>query len=540
MLSLDMRTYRTRRSDRAANALGGRRFGAAVLAALLLAAGCGGRDREGKVAAAAEPVGRVMVIGFDGLDPGRVRNLAAQGRLPNFRRVIEEGLFTDLVTVLPPSSAPAWTSAVTGVNPGKHGVFGFLKQPSPADNAPIVFNTSRQRGFEAVWEVLSVYGRTCCILNIPLTSPADSLNGFMVAGFPHTSDDPRDRCYPAGLYTRLADYLVDDTDIPPGTGREDKFIMRMEDMSSRLRAMGLALLEERDWDLFWIVFTFTDRYQHFFWKYLDPRHPMYDPAQAATYGGMIDGAYEKADAYLGEFMKHLGGDDLLVIMSDHGFGPLYYTINARNFAYRAVGKAGEVLCADFFGGVFKIEVSGRNADEKYAGIRNRLIESLRGLEDPERGIDMVDSVYVKEDIYSGPYLAKAPDVICLERPGYLFSRLPRTADLRILDRGPNPLWTHTGYHRRRGSLGLFGAGVVPGRDVAARIVDVAPIILAYLGVPAPDEVDGHVPEAAFTPATLARLCLATSGVSGYRKPAGLSHHDTAKIEKQLRAVGYIQ
>jgi predicted AlkP superfamily phosphohydrolase/phosphomutase len=362
----------------------------------------------------------------------------------------------------------------------------------------------------------------------------------MVAGFPHTSDDPREKYHPADLAPRLAGYSLDDIETPEGLGREEKFVMRMEAMSSRLRAMGLELLDEQDWDLYWIVFTFTDRHQHFFWKYIDPEHPMYDPVQAATYGGMIDGAYEKADAYLGEFMERLGEDDLLIIMSDHGFGRLHYTINARNFAYRTTGTAENVLCADFFGGIFKIEVTGRNADERYVSIRNRLTESLRELEDPERGVSLVDSIYTKDDLYSGPYLGNAPDVICLERPGYLFSRLPRTADLRVLDRGPNPLWAHTGYHRRNGSLGLYGPGVRAQEEIEARITDITPIILAYLGVPVPDEVDGHVPEAAFNPETLGRAQLAKSGSPGYRRPAGLSPHDTKKIEKQLRAVGYIQ
>jgi predicted AlkP superfamily phosphohydrolase/phosphomutase len=525
-----------------ANGRGGLMTGRHVLLllGLVLILGCGGEGRDGTTVAALDPVGRVMVLGFDGLEPGRVRNLADQGRLPNFSKVIEEGLFTDLLTVLPPSSAPAWTSAVTGVNPGKHGIYGFLKEPTADDNAPIVFNTSRQRGFEAVWEALSRYGRTSCILNIPLTSPADSLTGYMVAGFPHTSDDPRDKFFPADLEKRLAGYSLDDIETLGGLGREEKFVMRMEAMSSRLRAMGLELLDERGWDLYWIVFTFTDRHQHFFWKYIDPEHPMYDPVQAATYGGMIDGAYEKADAYLGEFMRRLGENDLLIIMSDHGFGRLHYTINARNFAYRTVGAGGNVLCADFFGGIFKIDVTGRNADERYTSIRDRLTESLRDLKDPERGVNMIDSIYVKDDLYRGPYLGKAPDVICLEKPGYLFSRLPRTADLRVLDRGPNPLWVHTGYHRRKGSLGLYGPAVRPKAEIEARITDITPIILAYLGVPVPDEVDGSVPEGAFTSEAMGRVQLAKSGTSGYRKPAGLSPHDTKKIEKQLRAVGYIQ
>lgn len=511
-----------------------------LTAGLVIIPGCGGREEDEIAVAASDPVGRVMVVGFDGLEPQRVKHLAARGRLPNFSRVIKEGILTDLITVLPPSSAPAWTSAVTGVNPGKHGIYGFLKQPTADDDVPIVFNTSRQRGFEAVWEVLSRYGRTSCIVNIPLTSPADSLNGYMVAGFPHTSDDPSEKFFPEELQRRLAAYSLDDIETPGGLNREDKFITKMAAISSKLRALGLDLLDERSWDLYWIVFTFTDRYQHFFWKYIDPEHPMYDRAQAATYGGKIDEAYEKADAYLGDFMGRLGDDDLLIIMSDHGFGHLHYTINARNFVYRTLGTHADALCADFFGGIFKIEVTGRNADQRYASIRDRLADGLRELKDPERGVSMIDSVYFKDDLYGGPYLGRAPDVICLEKPGYLFSRLPRTPDLRILDRGPNPIWTHTGYHRRKGSLGLYGSCIRPQEPIRARIVDITPIVLAYLGVPVPEEVDGRVPESAFSSETLGRVNLAKSETSGYRRPTGLSPQDSEKIEKQLRAVGYIQ
>jgi hypothetical protein len=99
---------------------------------------------------------------------------------------------------------------------------------------------------------------------------------------------------------------------------------------------------------------------------------------------------------------------------------------------------------------------------------------------------------------------------------------------------------HTGYHRRRGSLGLWGRAVEPGAVVTARITDIAPTILAYLGVPVPDEVDGRVPTPAFSSQAAGRLQMAKSGETGYRRPAGLSPHDTKKIEKQLRAVGYIQ
>jgi predicted AlkP superfamily phosphohydrolase/phosphomutase len=199
-----------------------------------------------------------------------------------------------------------------------------------------------------------------------------------------------------------------------------------------------------------------------------------------------------------------------------------------------------VMCTDFFGAKFKIDVSGPNADEKYLSIRNRLIEGLRALEDPVRGGLIIDSVYVKEDIYAGPYVSSAPDILCLEKPGYLFFSLQKTPDLRLLDSGPAPDKAFSGFHRRRGTLGVYGDHVMAGRSVDARIIDIAAIILSYLGVPAPHDIDGRVPAGIFKEDVTSRIRLVKSDVPGYRRPTGLASQDPDKIEKQLRAVGYIQ
>jgi hypothetical protein len=134
----------------------------------------------------------------------------------------------------------------------------------------------------------------------------------------------------------------------------------------------------------------------------------------------------------------------------------------------------------------------------------------------------------------------APDVVGQESDGYLFFTLPRTPDLRFRDAGPNPDQMFSGFHRRRGTIGLYGKYVRPGQAVEARIVDIAPIILSYLGVPAPAEIDGKVPAGVFSPVIADRIRLVRSEASGYRKPRGLGAQDAKKIEKQLRAVGYIQ
>ncbi len=513
-------------------------LGLASLLAMSLA--CGEEEQTNAVKRPRESVGRVVVVGFDGLSPVMVDKWVKEGKLPNMARIREEGAYGGCMTVLPPSSASAWTSAVTGVNPGRHGIYGFLKELDKGKKRPAVFNTSRDRGFSAVWDVMSEYGRRACIINIPLSSPADSLNGVMIAGFPHTSEDQIAHYWPPELEKYLGSYKYDAFRVTCARGQEEKFLRSMEDISGRRLDVGLTLFDEGDWDLFWIVFTFTDRTQHYMWKYMDEEHPLYDPAMSEAYGDRVEWAYKRADVFLGEFMKRLEGDDLLMVMSDHGFGPLYYIINTRNFLQRTLGNTEDVLCADFFGCKFKIDVSGRNAEEKFDSIRNRLIEGLRELEDPERGLKIIDSIYVKEDIYEGPYVGKGPDVLCLEKPGYLFFSLQVTPDLRLFDRGPSPDRAFSGFHRRIGTLFMYGNTVAAGQRVDARIIDITPTILTYLGVPVPSEMDGTVPRDAFRDEYKDRVILVKSEDSGYKKPTGLGSQDWKKIENQLRAVGYIQ
>ena len=509
-----------------------------LLAALLMP-GCGGRERKPEVLAkATPPLGRVIVVGFDGLDPGMVTTYVAEGVMPNFKRIIEGGAFGSLLSTLPPSSASAWTSAVTGVNPGKHGIYGFMSQPKPDESGQAVFNTSLQRGFRPVWQDLGEYGRRSVVINIPLTSPADSLNGLMVAGFPHSSEDSSSYYWPRSLKNDLADYSFDAFRVVCAKNREDRFLQKMQGIESKRLEVGLRLFDRADWDLFWIVFTFTDRYQHYLWKYMDEKHPMYDPEGGKAYGGAVKDSYAMADRYLGDFLARSRDGDLVIVMSDHGFGSLYYTVNSQNFLYRSGIK--DVACSDFFGAKFKINVSGPDAEERYTSVRNRLIDALRDLKDPSSGASIVDSIYVKEDIYKGPYVSSAPDVVCLENPDYLMFTLPGTPDLRLIDGGPSPDKAFSGFHRRQGTIALFGKAVAAGQRFDGRIVDVAPIIMAYLGVPAPSETDGRVPAQLFLSDQAARLNVARSSESGYVRPTLVSTQDSKAMEKQLRAVGYIQ
>jgi len=84
---------------------------------------------------------RVIILGFDGLDYGLTRDLMAQGRLPNFARLAALGTFAPLGSSLPPQSPVAWSTFITGLDPGGHGIFDFVHR-DPKTMAPFL-STSR-------------------------------------------------------------------------------------------------------------------------------------------------------------------------------------------------------------------------------------------------------------------------------------------------------------------------------------------------------------------------------------------------------------
>ena len=102
---------------------------------------CGGRHpRLGR---------RIIVLGFDGLDYTLTRDLMARGRLPNFSRLAAKGTFGPLGTSIPPQSPVAWSSFITGLDPGGHGIFDFVHR-DPKTLVPFLSTTKTE---PATWSI---------------------------------------------------------------------------------------------------------------------------------------------------------------------------------------------------------------------------------------------------------------------------------------------------------------------------------------------------------------------------------------------------
>ncbi len=139
---------------------------------------------------------RVVVIGLDGLDPGRVRRLLAEGKLPNFQQLAETGTLSDLGSTLPPISPVAWSSFQTGVNPGKHNIFDFLNRDlrtylPELSSARIIEGKRRWFGSgstvrllrksQPFWKILGDYGVFSTVLRVPITFPPERFFGLSLS-----------------------------------------------------------------------------------------------------------------------------------------------------------------------------------------------------------------------------------------------------------------------------------------------------------------------------------------------------------------------
>ena len=151
---------------------------------------------------------RVWVIGLDGATFRVLDVFAARGWMPNLAQLMREGTSASLRSTLPPISAPAWTSFLTGCNPGKHGVYAFRGPMRGGWERP-VSNGSAIR-VPRIWQFLGLFGLSSGLINVPMTYPVEPLHGYLVSGM-LTPDGNVAAAYPEDVQQmlRAQKYVVD-------------------------------------------------------------------------------------------------------------------------------------------------------------------------------------------------------------------------------------------------------------------------------------------------------------------------------------------
>lgn len=266
---------------------------------------------------------KVLVIGLDGATFDLIKPWVKDGKLPTFKRMMEKGAHGVLLSTHQSNSPQAWTSFMTGKNAGKHGIFDFV-EPVP-NSYDVKFINASYRNGKTLWKRLSDAGKKVGVINVPITFPAEKVNGCMISGW----DSPglsHDSAYPPDLLQEI-NKAVGDYILEPGVtgfihkGRRDLALNKMyESIENRLRT-AKYLLKNKEWDFFVVVFTSTDRVQHHFWKFINPNHPNYDPEDREGFGNAIYSIYQRLDKAVNDLINELPEDVTIFIMSDHGGGP---------------------------------------------------------------------------------------------------------------------------------------------------------------------------------------------------------------------------
>ena len=544
---------------------------------------------------------RVLVVGLDGATFDLIRPWAAAGCLPALARLMQEGVHGELRSTMPPVTSPAWPSFMTGMNPGKHGVFDFIR--------------SRPGGFDMVnashiaarplWQLLSEAGRRVGVVAVPVTYPPRPVNGFMISGI--LSPRHAEIAYPPGLLRRYEDELgpyrispaVQYTD-----GDEEAFVADLLALMEQRARYALRLMQDYEWDFFMVHFVALDAAQHALWKFGDPTHPRYDPHLAQRYGGSLLTLYQKADAILAQLWEQTGPDGVLLVMSDHGFGPLHGTVNLNNFllqrgflhlkrdaatrlryalfrhgitpsaAYALLVKLGlqdvvvkvskrarnaivgrflsfsavdwsrtQAYAMGHVGQVF-INLRGREPHgcvppEEYEAVRQRVADALRELKHPQSDRPLVDEIIFKEQVYQGPYAEQGADLLPI-MDGFRYIAFPLFASNAQLV--TEQVRGDSGCHRLHGILLAHGPAVQQGIELdGAQIIDLAPTILYRMGLPVPGDMDGRVLTEMFEPAFVRATPLQQAETETVHHPEHeLLPEERAEIEARLRSLGYLE
>src|SRR5712692_5865304 len=143
---------------------------------------------------------KVVIIGLDGATFRTLQPWMDAGYLPTLKEMVETGVSGKLTSVVPPVTAPAWCSFMTGKNPGKHGVYYFTtREKGTGRDIPI---SAHARSGKTVWDLLSDSGKTVLVLNVPATYPPHPVRGVMIADF-LTPKGKRDFVYPPALLDEI-------------------------------------------------------------------------------------------------------------------------------------------------------------------------------------------------------------------------------------------------------------------------------------------------------------------------------------------------
>jgi predicted AlkP superfamily phosphohydrolase/phosphomutase len=267
---------------------------------------------------------KIFILSLDGATWDILNPLMFQGCMPNLLSLKHQGISADLESVVPPVTASAWTSFMTGKTPGKHGIFDFTSFDMGQYRWGI--NTAQQIQSKTLWQILTEKGKRAIVVNLPYTYPPYPVNGVMVSGWDAPSGQT-DFTYPPSIRNRILEMFPDySANLWVSEFMPQLSEQHFREFTARLvrgfeQGAGLAsyLVDNEDWDVFMVHFQQTDWIQHKLWAYIEKA--CQQPDDKSSKVEAVRNCYKRFDELVGSLLKKVAPQHpLTIVLSDHGFG----------------------------------------------------------------------------------------------------------------------------------------------------------------------------------------------------------------------------
>ncbi len=465
---------------------------------------------------------RVMIFGLDAVSWDVVDRVAKA--MPTLSRLRREGHVGVLRSTLPPITPVAWTSMVTGMSPGHHGVYEFVHR-TDAGWRPVTRRQNRARDLD---EMLERHGRRSILVNLPVSHPGRS-RAVRLQDFLSPDPEPVEPVELKALSPDIAAYRPFYAAGPIAAKSVEEMVADVSDLErGRLKA-ARVLMRTQPWQFLFYGVTGTDHLQHRALDRILGDGPV--PAVVLDF-------YRQVDDALAFMLSQMRETDLLIVASDHGSAVMRRELllnewlvsqglaHWRAAAAPASGSAARPPLARKALLTAKRLAFALGLDRSTAGLRRRLglrvrlgggplaevdearsraymptafawpalyapgvdhaelTQRLRALVDPATGTPVFETVLTADEAYPAGRVEGAPDIVLMPSPG--MSVHPGRAGVVFRDVQKN-------HHKRDGIVLLYGGRRLPAaRDLGARAIeDVAPTVLAAMGLEVPEGLDGR-------------------------------------------------
>lgn len=524
----------------------------------------------------------LVVVGLDGASFELIDPWIGEGELPNIAKIKKEGVWANMSSVLPPVTSPNWKCYSTGKNPGKLGVFWW--QNIDWRNGKVYYPVTRMSENKEVWDYMGEEGLRVGIVGMPTTYPPKKVNGFLIAG---CEAGDRNFTYPEALeeeLNRAGWRNLPRASIELDRNEASQEIHEIIDKHFRLAS---NLGERYHVDFLNITVFPINILQHYLWD-----------APETKAGWRI------IDEHLGKILN-TGCD--LIIMSDHGSNRIECVFNINTWlehegylnlnlglmrmlyklginqqsmmrflsklrmlelARRILPSAVRQALPDASGEI-KREAKASKIDWQRSkalasgqgpiylnplldshdseALRREIKQKLEALTDPATGKRIIESVYSRDEIYEGKYLAEAPDLIMDQAKGV---HIPGGIVQREMF-APPQRWQAE--NKKVGWLMAYGPNIKRREKIDnVSILDLAPTILHLMDIPIPEDMDGRVLKEIFRkdskPANRAitsrKLEVGEAGkvkrkTESLKRQRQISKEEDEKVKERLRTLGYL-